>query len=273
MPLDRNIFKIFAAKTPARVVSNIDDANYIRRFFNTVQGVGCRIDAPRHDGKGWRIIVDGSSDINLSDGDGDPLPDGSIWSETIRNTFPARISAYSGADAIYTFQELTPAGVEARTWVDREDADEELYRTGSAVEISGNDAIKIAQYANDQKRVAVHESVEGYWWFCAPMDIAYGQGTAFYAKFSSETEWTEIDPGVTDVARTGTLGGLPSSDGYTVEVNGNLKAEVNLVVLMTAISDKKYVYASPVPLLAQYEVVTALEAGKPEATFVRVSSE
>ena len=68
MPFDRNIFKMLAPKTPARVASNIEDANYIRRFFNTVQGIGCRIDAPRQDGKGWRIIVDGTSDEDVSEG-------------------------------------------------------------------------------------------------------------------------------------------------------------------------------------------------------------
>jgi hypothetical protein len=270
MPLDRQIFKILAAKTQARVVSNIEDANYIRRFFNTVQGVGCRIDAPRQDGKGWRIIVDGSSDIDFS-GTGEP----SIWTTLTRNTFPARITGTGASDGIYTFQELVPSGGLADTWDDRlsEEDTPALFRTGAAVEISGNAAIKIATLREEQKRVIMQESVEGYWWFYAPMCVALNQGTAFYAKFSSETEWTEHNPAgsaVTEPERTGTIG---SGGSNTTEVNGNIKAEVNLVVLMTATGEDEYVYASPIPHLSQYEVVTALEHGKPEATFVRVSSE
>jgi len=66
--MDRNIFKILPENTPARMVSNIRDANFQRRFFNTVKGMGCRVVIPDKEGAGCMIVVDGTSDLPLPSG-------------------------------------------------------------------------------------------------------------------------------------------------------------------------------------------------------------
>ena len=156
---------MLAPKTPARVSSNIEDANYMRRFFNTVQGVGCRVDAPRNDGKGWRIIVDGSTDIDIGEE--------SIFNKMMRGSFPARISA-GNDDSSYTFTELVPAtdpqGA-ASGWADRDDGGDPAvpFRTGTAWEINGNTTLVIGASASQQLRVTMHESPEGVYWFDLPI--------------------------------------------------------------------------------------------------------
>lgn len=44
------------------------DHDRVANILNDIQGIGCRIEKPRHaDGRGWLVIVDGSSDISDSD--------------------------------------------------------------------------------------------------------------------------------------------------------------------------------------------------------------
>lgn len=162
MPIDRNIFKILGAKTQARDVANIEDANYIRRFFNTVQGYGCRVDAPRQDGKGWRIIVDGSTDIDIGEE--------SIFNKMMRSSFPARIDG-NEASSSYTFKELVPADETADNWSDRDDGGDPAaaFRAGTAWEINGNTTLVIGGSVSSQLRVTMHESPEGVYWFDLPI--------------------------------------------------------------------------------------------------------
>ena len=54
----------FRAGDPLRKVSNARQANRLANIWNDITGIGCRIDKPINaEGRGWHIIVDGSSDI------------------------------------------------------------------------------------------------------------------------------------------------------------------------------------------------------------------
>ena len=56
--------KKFKSEDPLRAVGNVEDHNRIANILNTIEGIGCRIHKPLNgDGRGWAIIVDGSSDI------------------------------------------------------------------------------------------------------------------------------------------------------------------------------------------------------------------
>lgn len=49
---------------PVRAVANATQANRIANILNGIEGVGCRIHKPTNaEGHGWKIIVDGSTDI------------------------------------------------------------------------------------------------------------------------------------------------------------------------------------------------------------------
>jgi len=59
-----NFFHRFLPEAPLRVVANVRDALRIRNILEDIEGVYCRIEKPiDREGKGWKIIVDGSSDI------------------------------------------------------------------------------------------------------------------------------------------------------------------------------------------------------------------
>ena len=90
--MDRNIFKILPENTPARMVSNIRDANFQRRFFNTVKGLGCRVVIPDKEGAGCMIVVDGTSDLPLPSGFPNPYDPAAI-------IFPAIVTNSPGDGA------------------------------------------------------------------------------------------------------------------------------------------------------------------------------
>ena len=59
----RGLFKQIPPGTPARLVANVEETNFIRNFLNDLQGIGCRvIIPPDKNGMGARIVVDGNSD-------------------------------------------------------------------------------------------------------------------------------------------------------------------------------------------------------------------
>ena len=69
-------FREYKPEDPLRKVSNVDEVNRVHRILNDIKGIGCRIEKPRGaNGLGWRIVVDGSSDL-------DPIPDSSVGSDT-----------------------------------------------------------------------------------------------------------------------------------------------------------------------------------------------
>ena len=58
----------FKRGDPLRKVANHTQANRIANVLLDIKGVGCRIEKPTNaDGRGWKVIVDGSSD--------EPFPD------------------------------------------------------------------------------------------------------------------------------------------------------------------------------------------------------
>lgn len=62
----RNNFK---QGDPTRIVADHLQANRIANILQDIQGLGCRIEKPTDaDGRGWKIIIDGSSDITPPDG-------------------------------------------------------------------------------------------------------------------------------------------------------------------------------------------------------------
>jgi hypothetical protein len=45
------------------LTANVAETNFVHNWINDLQGIGCRVTRPGPDGKGARIIVDGSSEI------------------------------------------------------------------------------------------------------------------------------------------------------------------------------------------------------------------
>ena len=74
------------------MVSNIRDANFQRRFFNTVKGLGCRVVIPDKEGAGCMIVVDGTSDLPLPSGFPNPYDPAAI-------IFPAIVTNSPGDGA------------------------------------------------------------------------------------------------------------------------------------------------------------------------------
>jgi len=69
-------FKEYKAEDPLRMVANVEEVNRVHRILNDIKGVGCRIEKPQGaNGLGWRIVVDGSTDL-------DPIPDSNIGTDT-----------------------------------------------------------------------------------------------------------------------------------------------------------------------------------------------
>lgn len=69
-------FKEYKPGDPVRLVANVEETNRVHRILDDVQGIGCRIEKPRNaNGRGWRIIVDGTSDL-------DPIPDSDVGTDT-----------------------------------------------------------------------------------------------------------------------------------------------------------------------------------------------
>lgn len=69
-------FKQYPPNTPVRQVANIKENNLIRAILDDIQGIGCRVIKPKGlMGRGWRIVVDGSSDV-------DPIADSYVGSDT-----------------------------------------------------------------------------------------------------------------------------------------------------------------------------------------------
>jgi hypothetical protein len=69
-------FTEYPPGTPVRRIANVEEANRIRRILNDIKGVGCRIEKPENaNGLGWRIIVDGTTDV-------DPIPDSGVGTDT-----------------------------------------------------------------------------------------------------------------------------------------------------------------------------------------------
>jgi len=69
-------FKEYKAEDPLRKVANVEEVNRVHRILNDIKGVGCRIEKPQGaNGLGWKIVVDGSTDL-------DPIPDSNIGTDT-----------------------------------------------------------------------------------------------------------------------------------------------------------------------------------------------
>lgn len=118
----RNIFKPLAPKSPARLVANVEDMNFIRNFINDLSGLGCRVVIPKNQqGRGARIIIGDGSDIDLPDdwptNGGDTV---------IHPVFPAEITN-SASTWAFTEQKQTGAGL----------SDETSPITGTAIEMNG----------------------------------------------------------------------------------------------------------------------------------------
>jgi hypothetical protein len=100
--------------------------------------------------------------------------------------------------------------------------------------------------------------------------------TFFIAEFTSTTAWKKVlfqsDDGAFDDTDPLVIGSLTSD---TKDANGNTYVEAGLRVMMhkrNTSGDWKYVFFHPIPYMDQYEVITALSAGSPAVTNVRVSS-
>jgi hypothetical protein len=71
-----NWLKLFKPEDPLRLVANVRQQNRIANILNDIQGVNCRIIKPTNaDGKGWMIVVDGSSDLKPEPGSEPYWPD------------------------------------------------------------------------------------------------------------------------------------------------------------------------------------------------------
>jgi len=65
----RNFLSRFRAGDPVAKVANVRQANRVANILEDITGIGCRIAKPTDaEGKGWQIIVDGSSDVQPPDG-------------------------------------------------------------------------------------------------------------------------------------------------------------------------------------------------------------
>lgn len=66
------ILRTYPPGTPVRQVANIREHNFMAEVLNDLQGVNCRVEKPTgNGGRGWRIVVDGLSDVDP----GADLPD------------------------------------------------------------------------------------------------------------------------------------------------------------------------------------------------------
>lgn len=59
-----NFFGVFRKGAPVAVTANAENITRLGRALAGLEGIGCRIEKPTaFGGFGWKIIVDGSSDI------------------------------------------------------------------------------------------------------------------------------------------------------------------------------------------------------------------
>ena len=64
----------FRAGMPLRIVANHRQQNRIANILSDIVGVGCRIEKPINaEGRGWRIVIDGTSDEEYPDGSEPPF--------------------------------------------------------------------------------------------------------------------------------------------------------------------------------------------------------
>lgn len=70
-----NWLRTWLPETPLRLVANVRQMNRIANILNGIQGVNCRIIKPTNaEGKGWMIVVDGSSDLKPEPGSEEQWP-------------------------------------------------------------------------------------------------------------------------------------------------------------------------------------------------------
>ena len=58
------IFKRPKHGDPVSKVCDVDQINAVYSALEDIEGVWCRIERDSKDGKGWRIVIDGGSDID-----------------------------------------------------------------------------------------------------------------------------------------------------------------------------------------------------------------
>jgi len=123
----RNFLKnTHAPGSPSRTVPGVGDANRIATVLMDIQGVNCRIEKPGHrGGLGWKIIVDGTSDIS-------PPPEVQVpWQPVKAMQFGCVIGPLNGSTPtvrVYAGYHMTPYG--AYGWLPTDDY-EDIDVTGS----------------------------------------------------------------------------------------------------------------------------------------------
>ena len=109
MPQIRGFLRRFHAGQPVRSVADVVHHNRVADVLENIEGVGCRIDKPR-DGRPWRIVVDGSSDV-IIDGLEPPWGQSYPWGENytfgITQTAADKLKVWQGklrrwGDQVYT---------------------------------------------------------------------------------------------------------------------------------------------------------------------------
>lgn len=173
----RNIFERYKAGTPARQVANVADANWMRNFFNDLQGIGCRVEMPEHlGGLGCRIVVDGTTDV--------PYPDPTMnpYGEST-NIFIAEVTGVSGG---WSFEEREHDGSESF-------AVPSSPRSGDCDEING-----ISAPTTSVSFLAYIFETNGYYSFAFPMPQCEVADARKVLRVSSEgiPEWGCVLGGV-----------------------------------------------------------------------------
>jgi len=63
-----DFFHRIMPEDPLRKVANVRDMRRVHNILEDIEGVGCRVEKPTNrEGLGWRIIVDGSSDVDIGE--------------------------------------------------------------------------------------------------------------------------------------------------------------------------------------------------------------
>jgi hypothetical protein len=85
----RGFLRTFGPGMPVRVVAGWRNLTRIANVLQDLAGVGCRVEKPTNaEGFGWKIVIDGSSDVPLPDGFPRPFPWGDQWCWGIDFLFP-----------------------------------------------------------------------------------------------------------------------------------------------------------------------------------------